>query len=129
MGAYFWYEIHTSVFAAIFDFSIHFPIGVPIFESLYYNASTGVLTCVSTGGPATEVEWWRNGVTETSFPISQMVSNTVTSTYANTLLLNGEPVTVIGNYSCAVTNTRGTTIATSHVELRGVSHTIHREKY
>ena len=44
-----------------------------------------------------------------SFPNSQYVSDTVEATYLNSLLLNGEPESVIGEHSCQVANPRGET--------------------
>ena len=76
-------------------------------ESLEYDPLTGQLTCTSTGGPATEVVWQRNGVAETSFQESQLVTNTMSATYSNTLLLNRAPEAVVGSYGCSVRNSRG----------------------
>ena len=45
---------------------------------------------------------------ETRFQGSQVITNTVSAAYTNTLLLNGDPETVVGTYSCSVSNLRGT---------------------
>ena len=91
--------------------------GIPVIESLQYDSSTGVLTCTSTGGPVTEVLWERDGMPETRFQGSKVITNTVSAAYTNTLLLNGEPEAVVGNYSCSVSNSRGSSVLAS--ELRG----------
>ena len=46
---------------------------------------------------------------ETRFQGSKVITNTVSAAYTNTLLLNGEPETVVGTYSCSVSNSRGVT--------------------
>ena len=59
-----------------------FSAGVPAVEGLEYDPLTGQLTCTSTGGPATEVVWLRNGVAETRFQESQLVTSTMSATYS-----------------------------------------------
>ena len=67
------------------------------------NASTPVftLTCTSTGGPATAVSWTRNGTVLSD--ISQIVTNTQTGTYENTLRV---AMRETGRYVCNVSNSR-----------------------
>ena len=67
------------------------------------NASTPVftLTCTSTGGPATTVSWTRNGTVLSD--ISQIVTNTQTGTYENTLRV---AMRGVGTYVCDVSNSR-----------------------
>ena len=86
-----------------------FCIGLLFIDSLNYNQDTGVLTCTSTGGPVTEVVWQRDEMPEIRFQGSQVITNTESAAYINTLLLDGEPETVVGNYSCSVSNSRGVT--------------------
>ena len=63
---------------------------------------------MSTGGPATSVSWQRNGVDISgSFPNFQHVSSTLDAEYRNVLQLDGAPEIVIGDYTCQVTNSRG----------------------
>ena len=83
---------------------------------LSFDVSSGDLTCISTGGPASTVEWKRNGL-ETNFPQSQIVRSTQTATYINRLFLNREPDNIVGNYTCSVTNLGGSEIRL--VQLRG----------
>ena len=73
------------------------------------------LTCVSTGGPATTVTWTRNEAAATGV-ISQTLTNTLTATYVNTLIVTGrEP----GNYTCSVTNDRTAQPATASLTVAG----------
>ncbi len=36
--------------------------GLPTIQSLAYNTTTGVMTCILTGGPVTNLTWNRSGV-------------------------------------------------------------------
>lgn len=92
--------------------------GVPELQNVNYDPSTGLLVCTSTGGPVTEVVWQRDGVSETRFQGSKIITDTVSAAYTNTLLLNQEPEAVIGTYTCSVRNSRGSS-ATSMLELEG----------
>ena len=84
--------------------------GSPSIASLLYNRSTLILTCTSTGGPATTVTWRKNGavveVDRTTYHQSQRVVDTRTATYENTLS-SGVAANFIGTFSCTVTNSRG----------------------
>ena len=55
---------------------------------------TFTLTCVTTGGPPTTVTWTRDNTeidyqSNTNFTFSQTVTNSVNSTYSNTLTVTG----------------------------------------
>jgi len=67
------------------------------------NANTPVftLTCTSTGGPATTVSWTRGNSTLSA--TSQIVTNSVTGTYKNTLRV---AMREVGTYVCNVSNIR-----------------------
>ena len=56
---------------------------------------------------------------ETSFQESQLVTNTMSATYSNTLLLNRAPEAVVGSYGCSVRNSRGSSGLTT-LELQGM---------
>ena len=60
------------------------------------------LTCVSAGGPATTVNWMRDGVAVT-IDTSQTQVDEQTSTYHNILTVYGR---LLGIYECNVTNER-----------------------
>ena len=60
------------------------------------------LTCISTGGPATNVTWTRDFETVTN-GTETVLDNRVTSQYTHTLTVTGR---VEGDYTCTVTNNR-----------------------
>ena len=67
------------------------------------NANTPVFTliCTSTGGPATTVSWTRGSTMLSG--TSQIVTNTETGTYTNTLRV---AMREVGAYVCKVSNIR-----------------------
>ena len=72
------------------------------------NANTPMftLTCTSTGGPATTVSWRRGSIMLSStsqIVTSQIVTNTETGTYMNTLRV---AMREVGVYTCTVSNNR-----------------------
>lgn len=73
-----------------------------------YNSSTLTLACTSTGGPATNVTWMKDGellVTDgTTYQQRQMVVDMQQAVYDNMLTFQSEAVD--GNYSCQVSNLR-----------------------
>ena len=79
--------------------------------SLQYNRTSQTIVCRSTGGPATDVRWLKDGVIVSSdgelYEHSQIVINTTTSTYENRLILIEKSSRVAGVYTCQVTNLRG----------------------
>lgn len=95
---------------------------MPILEELFYDASSGLLTCVSSGGPATEVEWTMDGI-PSNFSSSQVVMDTKSASYNNFLFLNRNPDSVIGNYTCQVKNARNESETFSH-QLQGEYNTL-----
>ena len=60
------------------------------------------LTCISTGGPATNVTWTRDSVTVTE-GTETVLDNRVTSQYTHTLTVTGR---LEGLYTCTVANNR-----------------------
>ena len=67
------------------------------------------LTCISTGGPATNVTWTRDSVT-VSEGTETVLDNRTTSQYTHTLTVTGR---LGGLYTCTVTNNRPTNNETS----------------
>ena len=65
------------------------------------------LTCVSTVGPASTVNWTRDGIAvsyDDNHVLTQIVTDQLNIVYSNVLTVIGrEP----GNYTCSVTNDRG----------------------
>ena len=70
-------------------------------SELNANLPVFILTCTSTGGPATTVSW-KGGNTMLN-ATSLSVTNTVTSTYKNTLRV---AMREVGAYVCKVSNIR-----------------------
>ena len=82
--------------------------GVPTVNSV---SSDGLnLTCTSSGGPATRVTWRRNCAilpNSAMYQQTQLVTQTQTATYQNTLVIDSAVADRDGVYTCSVTNARG----------------------
>ena len=81
--------------------------------SVQYNRASQTITCTSTGGPATNVTWYKNK-TEIMIPNeggiyehSQITTDTVSATYENRLRIVDKSSEVAGTYTCEVRNPRG----------------------
>ncbi len=82
--------------------------GVPSVTSVTLVRASLTLTCVSNGGPASEVVWTRDGATvSTGYTLTQTVTNTATATYDNVLTATAV-ANLVGNFTCTVNNIRGT---------------------
>ena len=77
-----------------------------------HNEDLHTLACVSNGSPPTQMMWERNGESiyqnDTNYQFSQILVERTSSTYNNTLTINGTIEDVVGEYSCTVSNTFGT---------------------
>ena len=77
------------------------------------------LTCVSTAGPATTVNWKQNGVIvlyDSNHEFIKTVTDQLNATYSNVLTVTGrEP----GNYTCSVANDRTVPPATASLTVAG----------
>ncbi len=79
--------------------------GNSIIEYIFYNTTTGVVTCVSTGGPITNLTWNRSGG---SYSQSKIIVDTVSATYHNLLYISSNTLSdYTGIFSCTVSNSRG----------------------
>ena len=82
----------------------------PTVTSLNFDPVGVVLTCISTGSPATIVTWMREGeeltIDGTVYTATQTVTNRRESTYENVLTSNVMKFTA-GVYSCRVENALG----------------------
>ena len=78
------------------------------------------LTCISTGGPATNVIWTRDSVDAVGD--TETVYDPVTAQYTHTLT-----VTEIlgGLYTCTVTNNKPST-ASATINIQGIIHTVQK---
>ena len=95
--------------------------GAPIINnSLSYSYNqTQSLECTSTGGPATNVKWWKNDkLLSDEYDQYKIVIDETSSEYQNILSLDQKsPEEVIGSYTCLVNNTRGESNKT--IQLNG----------
>ena len=74
-----------------------------------YGFISSTLTCISTGSPATNVTWMRDGqpltLNGSTYQLTQTVANRKLSTYENVLTINRATSDIIGNiYNCTVIN-------------------------
>ena len=86
--------------------------GSPNVTSLSYNGQSRTLTCTSTGGPATNVTWRRDGVVITLNATHQQTKSVVdhvNGTYQTVLTINSSvgQSDIVGTYTCTVANARG----------------------
>ena len=85
-----------------------------------FNATTMTLTCTSTGGPATNVTWRKDGspltVDGVTYRQTQTVTDATTATYQNVLTIAQSVTSIYGVYRCTVGNARG---ISSALEVRG----------
>ena len=80
------------------------------------------LTCISTGGPATNVTWTRNSTEELMG--MTVLNNTVTAQYTHKLTVTGRQE---GQYQCTVSNEKPST-ATANFTVQGgirIQHSVH----
>ena len=80
--------------------------------SVQYDRTSQIITCTSTGGPATDVTWSKDNVNIRLtmggvYEHSQIIINTTSSIYENRLRIVDKSSEAAGNYTCHVTNTRG----------------------
>ena len=81
--------------------------------SVRYNRQSQTITCTSTGGPATKVIWLKDDVNisfainEDLYEHSQIITNTISSTYENRLRIVDKSSEAAGTYTCEVRNLRG----------------------
>ena len=81
--------------------------------SIKYDRITQMITCTSSGGPATDVTWLKDNVTisvssnDGLYEQSQIIVSTTSSTYDNRLRIVDKSSEAAGTYTCEVTNPRG----------------------
>ncbi len=81
--------------------------GAPtITEDIQFSREYVSLTCLSSGGPVSSVEWTRDGVTiTTGYNLTQTLTNVATATYTNVLRASNIS-DLVGNFTCTVSNGR-----------------------
>ena len=80
--------------------------------SVQYDRTSQIITCTSTGGPATDVTWSKDNInitltTGNLYEHSQIIINTTSATYENRLRIVDKSSEAAGNYTCEVTNLGG----------------------
>ena len=101
--------------------------GAPIVnDPLEYSYDLNqTLTCTSTGGPATTVQWWKDSqLLGDEYEQQKRVINETSSKYQSVLLLGQQiPDDIVGNYTCCISNIRGADNITNrlHGELAVVT--------
>ena len=103
---------NSTLYCYITTHDLSMMIGVPLVSMLSYSHPSCTLTCVSTGGPATNVTWRKVDViispSSPSHQQSQRVVNTSTATYHNLLSITSSDISdYSGSFTCTVSNTRG----------------------
>ena len=69
-----------------------------------------ILTCTTTGAPPSKIIWLKDGVeidiasNMTMYSEKQVLINKETARYETTLAINGVGETLVGNFTCAVSN-------------------------
>ena len=88
--------------------------GSPNVADLTFNHQSNSLTCTSTGGPATNVTWRKDGVVITlnaTYQQTQILTDNTTATYQTVLTID-PLVGIAGTYNCTVENVRGRSLVT-----------------
>ena len=95
-----------------------FFIGLLHIQNIAFDTTTGIVICVSTGGPVTNLTWNRGG---RSYSQSKIVVDAVSATYHNLLSISGNAALsdYTGIFNCTVSNSRGTTYMTT-AEFKGM---------
>jgi ribosome recycling factor len=81
--------------------------------SVQYDRTSQTITCTSTGGPATDVIWSKDNILNIGLTMgglyenSQIIINTSSATYENRLRIVEKSSKAAGNYTCKITNPRG----------------------
>ena len=82
-------------------------------------SSQFILTCISTGGPATTVTWTRDNVTVTE-GTETVLDDPVTAQYTHTLQVTANYMEVEGFYTCSVANNKPSSdSATINITVEG----------
>ena len=86
---------------------------------MQYDRASQTITCTTSGGPATDVTWFKDNekITMTSSEVcSQVITNTSSATYENRLRIVDKSSKVAGTYTCKVTNPRGSTNESLYIQ-------------
>ena len=101
-------DTNQSIYVGVYSLGKGAPT---INEPLEYSCDMDeqVIICTSMGGPATNVQWWKDHkLLSVQSDQHQRIVNTSNSVYQNVLVLGQrDPDEVVGNYTCGVSNIRG----------------------
>ena len=78
------------------------------------------LNCTSTGSPAMNVVWMKDGICLENYTTSQIMRDGVSSTYDNLLEINTEPSELAGVYSCRIHDSLGHNSEPATIQVNGV---------
>ena len=87
--------------------------------SLNYDSTTNTFVCTSTGGPVTTVLWSKDnsGITNDQYYEQSMaIISTTTATYESRLRILNKSSESTGDYTCMVSNFRGSSAQSIHIE-------------
>ena len=92
-----WYDTTYYIISFVGDITLSDTI-----EFTSIDEDQFILTCISTGGPATTVTWTRDSVTITAVTETTL-DNSITAQYTHTLTVTGR---LGGLYTCNVSNNK-----------------------
>ena len=112
--------IEACLLCSIYHFLLlYYHTGIPHVTSLTFNGQSNTLTCTSTGGPATNVTWRRDGVVITLNTTHQQAQRVDPAMGTYQTLLTIDPSVghsdIVGTYNCTVENVRGEASTTRKV--------------
>ena len=87
-----------------------------------YNRASQIITCTSTGGPVTDVAWFKDNERisivsdEGLYEYSQIIISTINATYENRLRIVDKSFKMTGTYTCEVKNPRGSTNESLYIQ-------------
>ena len=95
-------------------------IGIMRVISLNYDSTTNTLVCTSTGGPVTTVMWFKDNDSRINnnqyYEQSMAIISTTTATYESRLRILNKSSESTGNYTCMVSNSRGSSTQSKYLE-------------
>ena len=97
------------------------PVSILSLKEASTPSQAFTLNCTSTGSPATIVTWARNGESlstdDGTYQNVQILTDAISATYDNLLIIHGQPDDIVGEYRCSVENAINTpTSETSNFE-------------
>ena len=91
----------------------------PTITNIHFDALSQALTCVSSNSPATTVHWQINSTAATVNTTQlQRVVNASEAVYENILFIMGDPDAISGDYTCVVSNSKGSDSKTYSVNCK-----------